>query len=183
MSFRLTGALRLLPLLAVLAPAAAQAQHRIGFIDSGYILERIPDYQTAQQQLERQAQQWQSELDGLKAQIRELEQDFIARELLFTEDERQRRREAISERRREHDALRLRFFGPEGELFREQARLLRPIQERLLAAVEEVAREGNYDYVFDKGGDFLFLYARAQHDLSDRVLAELGIDMATRTAR
>jgi outer membrane protein len=54
---------------------------------------------------------------------------------------------------------------------------MRPIQERILAAIEEVATAGGYDYVFDKAGDYLFLYARPQYDLSDDVLEELGIDV------
>jgi outer membrane protein len=171
----------LLALLIMGGPA--EAQQRLGYVDSDFILERIPEYQTAQQELDRLAQQWQSQLADLKTEIEELEQDFIARELLYTDEERTRRRAAITDRRREHDNLRTRYFGPDGELFREQTRLLRPVQERVLEAIEIVARDGNYDYVFDKSGDFLFLYARTQHDLSDRVLEELGIDTAGRAGR
>lgn len=163
-------------LLALAVPAVAQ--QRIGYVDSAYILPRIPEYQTAQQQIDRQAQQWQAELDERAAEVAELEREFTARELLFTEAERDRRRREISDRRRDNDALRLRYFGPEGELFREQARLLRPVQERLLEGIEQVASDANYDFVFDLSGDYLFLFARPQHDLSDRVLDELGIDPA-----
>jgi outer membrane protein len=171
-------------LLAVLAlTPRAHAQQRIAYIESAYVLERVPEYQTAQQQLDRLAQQWQTQLQEILDEVRELESDFAARELLYTDEERGRRRASIAERRRDHDNLRLRYFGPEGELFREQSRLLRPIQERVLEAIEAIAQEGNYDYVFDKSGDFLFLFARTQHDLSDRVLEELGIDSPRRQER
>jgi outer membrane protein len=169
--------------LLVLLAAPAAAQQRIGHVDSNYILERVPEYQTAQQQMDRLAQQWRSQLDELTAEIQEMEREFASRELLYTEDERERRRSAINDRRREQEALRVRFFGPEGELFREQNRLMRPIQERVLEAIEEVAREGNLDYVFDKSGDYVFLFARNQLDLSDRVLEELGIDAARAAGR
>jgi outer membrane protein len=162
--------------LLLLCAPAAEAQQRIGYVDSNYILERVPEYQTAQQQLDRLAQQWQTELQTVTSEIDELEQDFAVRELLYTDDERERRRRAIADRKRDRDNLRNRYFGAEGELFREQTRLPRPIQERVLEAIEEVARDGNFDFVFDKSGDYLFLFARTQHDLSDRVLEELGID-------
>jgi len=167
-------------LLAVFAVTAgsAQAQQRIGYVDSAYILDRVPEYQTAQQQIDRLAQQWRGQIEELTGEVQEMEREFATRELLYTEEERTRRRQAIADRRREQEALRVRFFGPEGELFREQNRLMRPIQERILEAVEEVARDGNFDYVFDKSGDYLFLFARTQLDLSDRVLEELGIDAA-----
>lgn len=77
----------------------------------------------------------------------------------------------------EVDRLRDRYFGPEGELFQQQNQLMRPLQERILEAIEEVATREGYDYVFDKNGDFVFLFTRAQYDLSDRVLEELGIDV------
>lgn len=171
---RLSSMLRVL-LLAVVLAAPAAAQQKLGFIDSQRILERLPDYQTAQQEVERLAQQWQAEVATLDAEIATMEADYAARVLLYTTDEAERRRGEITSRRQERDALRRRYFGPEGELFREQQNRLRPVQERILVAVETVATEGDYDYVFDRSGDFLFLYARARFDLTDLVLDELGV--------
>lgn len=170
--------MRLFPIvllmLAVAAPAAAQ--QRIAYIDSQAILDRITEYRTVQANLDRLAQQWQAELDALQQEIDALMRDFEARELLFTEAERERKREEIRAKRQELESRRVQRFGPEGEFFREQQRQMRPVQERLLVAIEEVAEAEDYDYVFDKSGDFLFLYARPQLDISDLVLEELGID-------
>ena len=71
----------------------------------------------------------------------------------------------------------MQYFGPEGRVFQEQERLVRPIQESVLEAIEAVATRDGYDYVFDKGGDYIFMYVRDQFDLSDDVLEELGIDI------
>lgn len=170
--------LRLVPLLLLLlglaAPAAAQ--QRIAYLDSDYVLERITEYRTAQSNLDRLAQQWQNEIDEMQREVDGMVREFEARELLYTEEERQREREAIAAKEQELESRRLQRFGPDGELFREQQRLMRPIQERVLNAVNEVAEAENYDYVFDKSGDFLFLYLRPQLDISDLVLDELGID-------
>ena len=165
----------ILLLLALAAPAAAQ--QRVAYVDSDYVLDKISEYRTAQSTLDRLAQQWQTELDEMQQEVNELVRDFEARELLFTEEERQRQQAAIRAKEQEYESRRLQRFGPEGELFREQQRLMRPIQERVLAAVEEVAEAEDYDYVFDKSGEYLFLYLRPQLNISDLVLDELGIDV------
>ena len=166
----------LLLLLTLLVAVPAAAQQRIAYIDSEAVLDQITEYRTVQANLDRLAQQWQTELDQLQQQVDELARDFEARELLFTETERERKRAEITAKEQELNSKRIQRFGPEGELFREQNRQMRPVQERVLAAIEEVAEAEDYDYVFDKSGDFLFLYARPQLDISDLVLEELGIE-------
>ena len=162
-----------LALVALAAPAAAQ--QKIGYIDSETILDRMPAYRTAQQDLDRLVGQWEREVDAVAAEADQLAAEYAAREILYTDEERERQLALVAAKRQEHDALRRRYFGPEGELFREQQTRLRPIQERLLVAVETVAADGDYDYVFDRSGDYVFLYARPRFNLNDLVLDELGI--------
>lgn len=169
--------------LAALAAAPAAAQQKVGFIDSDVILEQLPEYRTAQQEVDRLVAQWEGEVADLRAEAEELATEFAAREILYTDEERERQLEALAAKRQEHDALRRRYFGPEGELFREQQARLRPIQERLLVAVEAVAEAGEYDYVFDRSGDYVFLYARSQFNLNDLVLDELGVGVAGQAGR
>lgn len=168
--------LLVLPALAALAFApAADAQQKIGFVDSEPILEQMPEYRTVQQEIDRLVQQWESEVAALDAEAGRMADEFAAREILFTDEERTRQLAEVEAKRQERDALRRRYFGPEGELFREQRNRLRPVQERLLAAVEAVATEGDFDYVFDRSGDYVFLYTQPRHNLTDLVLDELGI--------
>lgn len=170
--------MRLIALVAAaLVALPATAQQSIAYIDSEAILQRMPEFQTAQQELDRLATQWQAEVTALDREADELADRFAAREILYTEAERTAALAVIEAKRTERDALRTRYFGPEGELFREQQARLRPAQERLLAAVEIVAEEGGYDYVFDRAGDYVFLYTRPRHNLTDRVLDELGVGL------
>lgn len=163
-------------LTVLLWPVLAQAQQKIGYIDSQFILDNVPEYATVKQKIDRLGQEWQREMEKMEEEIEEAFREYQARELLYTNEERQRRREEIMAKEQELDQFRLRHFGPEGELFNEQERLMRPIQESILTAVEEVASTGGYDYVFDKNGDFLFVFFRDQYDLSLDVLDEMGID-------
>ncbi len=158
------------------AGQTAVGQQRIGFIDSDAVLNRIPEYATVQQQIERMTSDWEREIESKRKSVDDMFREYQARELLYTSEERRRKREEIVRAEEDVERLRMKYFGPEGEMFTEQDKLVRPLQERILAAVEEVATSEGYDYVFDRRGDYLFLFAREQHDLSEKVLEELGID-------
>jgi outer membrane protein len=158
-------------------PGSVAAQQRIGYVDSDEILRQLPDYASIQQRLDRQAADWENEIKAKQTEAEALFTAYQAREMLYTREERDRKRGEIVQVEDEISSLRLKYFGPEGELFTQQDNLMRPLQERILAAVEEVATREGYDYVLDKSGDYLFLFYREQYDLSESVLEELGIDI------
>ena len=166
----------------LLAPDA-NAQQKIGYVDSDYILNLVPEFATIQQNVDRQAQEWEAEIEEAQNKVDEMFREYQARELLYTNEERNRKRDEIVKAEEDAERLRMRYFGPEGELFVEQDNQMRPLQERLMNAIETVASEDGYDYIFDKNGDYLFLFAREQYDLSDRVLEEMGIDLEETTRR
>lgn len=159
------------------AATPARAQQKIGYVDTQYVLNQLPEYQTVQQKLNKLEQQWRDEIETKREEVRTLEQEFEARELLYTDEERERKRQEIEKARKEVEQLRQQYFGPEGQLYTRQQELMRPIQERVLEAAESVATTDGYDYVVEKKGDAFFLFAREEHDLSDRVLRELGINV------
>ncbi len=161
----------------------ANAQQKIGYVDSDYILEQVPEFATIQQNIDRQAKEWEAELEEAQTTVDDMFREYQARELLYTKEERQRKQEEIVRAEEEAERLRMRYFGPEGELFVQQDNLMRPLQEKLMKAIEVVAATDAYDYIFDKSGDFLFLFAREQYDVSDRVLEELGIEIDERRSR
>ncbi|NQV73862.1 OmpH family outer membrane protein [bacterium] len=166
-------------LLFGLGSQTSTAQQKIGYVDSDFILQAMPNYATIQQQLDRMASDWQKELDQLKKDLDEQFRDYQARELLYTNEERQRRREEIVQAEEDLERLRVKYFGPEGDIFLEQEKLMRPLQEKILQAIDDVATAEGYDYVFDIAGEFVFMFRRAQFDLSENVLLELGIDVAS----
>lgn len=171
----------LLGVLAAVGPA--DAQQKIGYVDSEYILRLTPEYVTVQQQLDRKADEWNDELEEMGREIEDKFRDYQARELLYTSEERQSRRNEIMQEETRLEQQRVRYFGPDGEIFSQQEQMMRPIQERIITAIEEVATQEGFDYIFDKSGDFLFLYAENRWDVSDRVLEELGIDVTSASQR
>lgn len=177
----LSGRVRAGVLVAVIAGllglggGEASAQQRIGYIDSQSILNEVPEYANVQQKLDQLEKKWRSEIQNKKEEVQALKEEFRAWELLYTEEERRQKQTEITKAQREVEQLRKRYFGPDGQLYARQKELMRPIQERILKATEEVATEQGYDYVFDKGERVLFMYAREDHNLNEAVLQQLGV--------
>ncbi|MCY3999481.1 MAG: OmpH family outer membrane protein [Bacteroidetes bacterium] len=168
-------------LLTALTISSANAQHKIAYVDSERIYSSFPEFSTAQQSLDRTAQQWEQEIEQRQDELDEMFQEYQARELLYTSDSRQQKQNEIIAAEEELERLRMQYFGPEGQLFQQQEQILRPIQEKVLIAIEEVAQADDFDYVFDRSGDFVFLYTNQSLDITDLVLEELGIDVSRNT--
>ena len=169
--------------LALLVAVPASAQQSIAHLDSESVLSQMPEYCSARGEVDQLAASYQAEVDALSREADGLTATFAARELLYTDAEREAAQAAIVAKQQEAQALRTSYFGPNGTLFTEQTNRLRPVQERLLEAIETVANEGNYDYVVDRAGTATLLFAKAQHDITQRVLEELGVNTLSTTAQ
>ncbi len=156
---------------------------KTGFIDSGYILSKLPDYSGVEQRLATVVQGWATEITTMEKDIDELKRDLQAKEILYTEQVRKDKQEEIDRKIADKERFVQSKYGPEGEYYKTQETLLEPIQQKIMLAVRTVAERGNYDFVFDRSGDFLFLYTKPQWNLSDDVLKELGIDVDTTTGQ
>ena len=169
-------------LFLIWSAVSVLAQQKIAYVDSERIYDNYPEFATAQQSLDRIAQQWEQDLAERQDRLDEMFQEYQARELLYTPETRQQKQNEIIAAEEELERLRVQYFGPEGQLFQQQEQILRPIQEKVLIAIEQVAEDEDYDYVFDRSGDFVFLYTNGRLDVTDLVLEELGIEI-TRDSR
>lgn len=164
----------LLGLLVTAAAAGAQAQ-RIAFVDTKYILEQMPDYAAAQQELDRTSKKWQDEIDERWAQIKKLREALNAEAILLTEEMKKSRQAEIAKKEQEARDIQQKRFGVGGDLFKKRQELIQPIQDRIHDAVKEVAGT-TYLAVFDIGGvGNNVLFASEKYDKSDNVLRKLGI--------
>ncbi len=165
---------RILLSAALLAVTGLQAQ-RIAFVDTKYILEQMPDYNSAQQELDRSSTQWQKEIDDRWAQIKRLREAYNAEAILLTEEMKRSRMEDITKKEQEARELQNKRFGVNGDLFKKRQELIQPIQDRIFQAVKDVAGT-SYVAIFDIGGvGNNVLYASEKYDKSDSVLRKLGI--------
>lgn len=165
-------------LFLVTISATAQQNQKFGYVDSDFILERMPEYSGIEQRLNILSEAWRDELREMDNEIEELEEDFETREILYTEDIRQQKLNEIEALKREKEMFMEQKFGPEGEYFEQQKELLEPIQRKIFDAINKIAIRDGYDFVFDRSEDIRILYARNEWNLTEEVLLELGIDVS-----
>lgn len=168
--------MRVLLLTAFLVAIGSLANaQRFAFVDTDYILSQMPEYQAAEQEVDRLARKWQEQLDGLYAEIEELYRKYREEEVLLSESIKKQRQDEILEKERAAKEFQRKYFGYEGELFKQREEKVKPIQERVFKAIEEIALEKRLDLVFDKSGDVSLLYSNPNFDYSKQVLEKLGI--------
>ena len=166
--------------LALVMVTGLQAQdQRIGFINSDRILEQMPEYEGIEQQLQLLSDTWYAELEHLESERERLEQEFEAREILFTDEMRVRHQNEITALSRQYQQMLHEKFGPEGEYFERQRELLEPIQQRLVEAVNRVALQEGFDFIFDRAEDVSLLHANPDWNLNHEVMVELGLSEET----
>ncbi|MCC6540675.1 MAG: OmpH family outer membrane protein [Flavobacteriales bacterium] len=162
-------------LLVALVQAPILAAQRIAFVNTRYILDQMPEYESAQKELDRFSKQWQDEIDERYQQIRRMRDAYNAEAILLTEEMKRSRLDEIDRHEREARDMQKKRFGPEGDLFKKRVELIQPIQDRVYNAVKEVAGQ-SYVAVFDLGGQASnLLFASEKYDKSDSVLRKLGI--------
>lgn len=147
---------------------------RFGIVDTELILAKMPDYSQAQKQLDQLSQQWQGEVESLLSEKDALEKAFNAEKVLLTEEKKKEKLEVIKTKGEDALTLQRKYFGPEGEIFKKRRELIRPIQDKVYNAVQEVARKKKLDVVFNKSSDLVVLYNNKKADISDDVLEKLG---------
>jgi len=147
---------------------------KFAFIDSDYILENIPAFTAAQDQLNQLSAQYQKELESLHAEIEEMYNDFQAESVLLSEEMKRKREDVIITKEKEYKQLQRKYFGPEGDLYKKRQGLIQPIQEDIFNAVQEIANEGSYAVILDKAGGTTMFFTNPRYDLSDQVLQKLG---------
>jgi outer membrane protein len=147
---------------------------KFGFIDSDYILKNIPAFNAAQEQLDQLSKQYQKELETMYAEIEKMYKDFQAESVLLSDDMKRKREDVIMSREKEYKELQRKYFGPSGELFKKRQGLVKPIQDDIFAAVQDITTEGAYAVIFDKSGSATLFTTNPKFDLSDQVLQKLG---------
>jgi outer membrane protein len=159
--------------VAFLMAGAGFAQ-KFAFIDSDFILDNIPAFKAAQEQLDQMSKQYQKELETMYAEIEKMYKDFQAESVLLSEDMKRKREDVIISREKEYKELQKKYFGPNGELFKKRQALVKPLQDDVFTAVQEISNEGGYAVIFDKSGGATLFVTNPKFDLSDQVLQKLG---------
>ena len=163
----------MLSLLLVSAFPAA-AQQKFACVNTDYVLRNVPDYANAQKRLDKYVEDWTKELSEKQSEIETLRAEYEQESYLLPDNLKKRRQDEIKSKEQELRELQQQRFGPGGDLDKKRAELLKPVQDRVYAAIERIAQEKNYGFVFDKAGSPAVLFANKKFDISDDVLESLG---------
>ena len=165
----------LLVIVLVISLASVYSQQRYGFVDTEYILNKMPDYKNAQEQLDKFSEQWQAEIENIAIEIKELHTKFRADEVFLSSEMREKREKEIHDKEVLTQKLQQKYFGRNGELYKKRQELMKPIQDDIYEAIKEIAKSGSYGMIIDRANGPTIIYSNTKFDLSDKVLYKLGI--------
>ena len=156
-----------------LMAVAAQAQ-KFALIDMEYILEHIPAYERANEQLNQVSKKWQAEVEALSIQAANLYKNYQNEVVFLSQEQKKAKQEEIMNKEKEAAELKKKYFGPEGELFKKRESLIAPIQDEIYNAVKDIADTKGYSVVWDRASAASIVYASPKIDISNDVLIKLG---------
>ena len=161
----------LFTLFAVSITAGAQ---KFALIDMEYILENIPAYERANEQLEQASRQWQSEVEKISEEAKTLYKNYQSQIASLSETQRGKKEEEIVAKEKSAAELRRKYFGPEGELAKMRDKLITPIQDDIYEAVKAISQQHGYDMVIDRASATGIIFANPRIEISDEILRKLG---------
>lgn len=166
-----------LMVLAMMSISLSAQRLSLAYIDTDFILGRMPEYKSAQQQLDDAAAAWEGEALKLETNLNQLQKNFSAEEILLTTDQRNQKKATITEQEKALIKFREEKFGTNGDLFKKREQLIKPIQDKMFNAVQKVAKKEGFDFIFDKASGVQMLYANPKYDKTYEVMEELGIPL------
>jgi outer membrane protein len=161
-------------LMIALATVQVDAQ-RFAIVDVSGVLDKMPDYQQAQRELDKVAATWRQEIAEAYDEIKSLYNKYQAEQVLLSESARAERQDAIMNKEKTVRELQKQRFGPEGDLFRRRQELVQPIQDQVYSAIEEYAGDRGYDAIFDKSGSAGIIFASDDLDKTSEILRSLDL--------
>ncbi len=158
----------------ILGVVGASHAQKFALIDMEYILKNISSYETAQEQLEVVSKKWQGEVEKQQQEVKKLYQSYQSDMAFLSAEQKTKRENAIVEKEKALQELNRKYFGPEGELFKQRQSLIKPIQDDIYNAVKELSEAKGYQLIIDRASAESVIFASPRIDISNEVLQKLG---------
>ncbi|MBR6034876.1 MAG: OmpH family outer membrane protein [Paludibacteraceae bacterium] len=146
----------------------------VGYVDMSYILKNLPQYEQANEQLTMLSKRWQKEIDAAQQEARVMATNYQTEQIFLSEALRTEREQEIVKKEQEVLELKRKYFGQEGELYKKREALIKPIQDEIYNAIQDLANEKRIDIIKDRSADPALIYMSSKLDYSDQVLRKLG---------
>jgi len=162
-------------LILALASAGNIFSQKTAYVDLDYILSSVPEYKSAQTQLDQISLQWQKEIETRLAEVDRLYKAFQSEEILLTQDMKKKREDEIIAKEKEAKELQKARFGVDGDLFKKKQELVRPVQDKVYNAIKDLSQKQMIAVMFNKSAELNILFANPKYDKSDEVLESMGV--------
>jgi outer membrane protein len=159
--------------LLILGFGTANAQ-KFAYVNTQDILEKLPEFQKAQKEIDALSEKWQKEVEAKQNEIEKMYQAYQKEQILLPDEMKRKREDEIIQKEKELKEFQRKIFGTNGELFQKRQELIKPIQEKIYKAIEEVAQQGGFQIIFDKSNNASILFTDPKLDKSKEVLKKLG---------
>ena len=160
--------------LGLAFPHADAQKLSVAYLDMQYILSHLPQYETANEQLTMISKRWQKEIETANQEVQILVSNYQTEQIFLSSDMKKKREDEILEKEQYVLELKRKYFGEEGEWYKKREALLKPIQDEIYTAIQDIAAEKRYDIVKDRSADPSLIYMSSKLDISDQVLEKLG---------
>lgn len=150
---------------------------KFGYIDTEYILAKMPEYKKANEMMNQFAEKWTQDLQGKYAEVEKMKEKYQQEEILLTADMKKEKLAEIEKKEEDLKTLNNSIFGLNGQLFQKKKEILKPIMDDLYKTSEKIARKYKLSFIFDKASDMTMFYADPRHDYTDFMIEELGLNL------
>jgi len=147
---------------------------KFAMVDMEYIMKNIPSFETANEQISQISKKWQSEVELQLQEVQKMYKNYQTELVFLSDDMKVKREEEIIAKEKEANELKKKYFGADGELFKKRQSLMKPIQDEVYTAIQEISKEKDYSMVFDKTSSMNIIFTSPKLDISDVVLQKLG---------
>ena len=168
----------LLAMVLALAMGFCAYAQKYAYVNTEYILQNIPEFVKAQEEIDNLSVEWQAEIENLFAEIDALYKQFQNDAPLLTQDMKNRRENEIITKEKAAKDLQKKRFGVDGDLFKRRQEMIRPIQDKIYTAIEKRAKQKQYTFVFDRSDNSNIMYADPRNDISNEILRDMGYEPA-----
>ena len=161
-------------LIVTLMTSISTYSQKFAYVDSDYILSKMPEFAEAEEKIDDFSKEWQSEIELAYEEVEQMYRDYQSEQVLLTSEMKTKREESIIEKEKSVQSLQQKYFGNNGDLYKKRQDLIKPIQDRIFDAVQQLAASNKYSIIFDASSDLIMLYSNPDLDKSDKVLELMG---------
>ena len=161
-------------LIVILMTSIGTYAQKFAYVDSDYILSKMTEFAQAEEKIDDFSKECQSEIELAYEEVEQMYRDYQSEQVLLTSEMKTKREEAIMEKEKSVQSLQQKYFGNNGDLYKKRQDLIKPIQDRIFDAVQQLAASNKYSIIFDASSDLIMLYSNPDLDKSDKVLELMG---------